>query len=204
MRCVCSFYRHGKKKKKDTPGGLKYISPSPLGAARCPCGDIAATGLAEWEFKKVFANALLQFWSWWGEPWAKLGLSEWCLRGILRGPDNPFSLSSHRWVCSAAAPREITRLLSTYKIHLWNGMVLRQTCHCCSFFFFFHVCVCARMCVAQKGCFLGFYWRSDEKVNTNVIFKTSALFFMWTVAALPKHLLGLFSQNTNNWWIIGV
>lgn len=153
-RALCLFVLSSWKKKKDTPGGLKDISPSPLGAATCPCGDIATTGLAEWEFKMVFANALLQFWSWWGEPWAKLGLSEWCLRGILRGPDNPFSLSSHRWVCSAAAPREITRLLSTYKIHLWNGMVLRQTCHSCSFFrVCVFVCVQARMCVAQKGCF---------------------------------------------------
>lgn len=151
-RALCLFALSSwknKKIKKDTPGGLKDISPSPLGAATCPCGDIATAGLAEWEFKKVFANALLQFWSWWGEPWAKLGLSEWCLRGILRGPDNPFSLSSHRWVCSAAAPREITRLLSTYKIHRWNGMVLGQTCHSCSFFFLF-TCVCVRACVLHK------------------------------------------------------
>lgn len=86
---------------------------------------------------KIFANLLLYFSSRWREPWAKLGLSERCLWGILRGPDNPFRLSSHRWVCSAAAPREITRLLSTYKIHLWNGMVLRQTCQ---IFFFFPFC----------------------------------------------------------------
>lgn len=159
-----------KKGKKRHTRGLRDFSPHPPGAAASPCGGIASAGLAEWEFCEVFANALLQFWSRRGEPWAKLGLPEWCLRGTLRGADNPFSLSSHRWVCSAAAPREITGLLSTYKIHLWNGRVPGQTCHSCSLFFSACVCVgvcalCVRTCVCwtQRLYFIFFFEGQKRK-----------------------------------------
>lgn len=114
-----------KKKKKENWRLQRYFSVS---SRECDMPLWKYSYCTLWEFLKIFANALLQFSSRWKEPWAKLGLSERCLWGILRGPDNPFRLSLHRRVCSAAAPGEITRLLSTYKIHLWNWMVLRQTC----------------------------------------------------------------------------
>lgn len=73
---------------------------SPQGKVICPCGSIVTTGWEKREFLEIFANLLLYFSSRWREPWAKLGLSERCLRGILKGPDNPFRLSSHRRVLS--------------------------------------------------------------------------------------------------------
>lgn len=130
--------------KKKNPEALNNILWIPGRKVKCPWGGAVTTGPEEWEFLWIFANALLQFSSRWREPWAKLGLSEQCLWGILRGLDNPFRLSSHRRVCSAAAPWEITGLLSTYKIPLWNEMVRRQTSQ-----IFLWVCVCA--CVTERN-----------------------------------------------------
>lgn len=160
---------------------------SPQGKVICPCGSIVTTGWEKREFLEIFANLLLYFSSRWREPWAKLGLSERCLRGILKGPDNPFRLSSHRRVCSAAASREITRLLSTYKIHLWNGMVLRQTCQI------------VFVCVMEKKVVFVCQRRSDKKqvwleFSKKTKKKNSAL-FSYEQPCLHKRFFRLVFQN---------
>lgn len=63
------------------------------------------------------------------------------------------------------------------------------------------VCVCVCYVLWTKRFVIWFYWRSEEKINTNVIFKSSAVcvwFFLWAVGASHKHLLCPFSQNTHN------
>lgn len=155
--------------KKQKLKASMIFPQSPQGKVICPCGSIVTTGWEKREFLEIFANLLLYFSSRWREPWAKLGLSERCLRGILKGPDNPFRLSSHRRVCSAAASREITRLLSTYKIHLWNGMVLRQTCQI------------VFVCVMEKKVVFVCQRRSDRKqVRLEFSKKNLCSVFMWT------------------------